>query len=428
METSKQRLRRAMRLPGPSIGLRRSQTDTTNGQAQPRPGDQAEGGVESAAMGWGYSLNMPPSLQSGRAHQPTMPPGSSSAPNRWAEIRRKAELRRTGQGAQQSDEETQDEETIEIRLARIKARVAELTGSAESEVAVSTEQYQERRLPLHTRRHTAGNITSSPNIQPSPHRNDNYMEPVDIDDASSEPSVNKPIEASTRILSADGSDLTSIERDPFCRPWDSESITNHLLSAMDVASARVALESLGVTDLWLPLSKQLLKRSLSDPHHVSEFLRLQEGHLRSFLAFWTRSLSADSIHDTLFNHCEFEDDEEVFEENRLLGEGMVGLVEEVTVRGREPPLICVRKKIARPKQLKAHQQIMAAFVREIKIMRQVHHRHCVQFLGSYTDNESVNILSTPVADMDLAAFLDKPIGDREWAILYKGIDCLCNGL
>ncbi|KAI4954172.1 hypothetical protein J4E91_001882 [Alternaria rosae] len=130
----------------------------------------------------------------------------------------------------------------------------------------------------------------------------------------------------------------------------------------------------------------------------------------------------------MFNHCEFEDDEEIFEENRLLGEGMVGLVEEVTVRLREPPIICVRKKIARPKQLKAHQQIMAAFIREIKVMRQVNHRHCVRFLGSYTDTESVNILSTPVADMDLAAFLDKPIGDREWAILYKGIDCLCNGL
>ncbi|KAI4696063.1 uncharacterized protein J4E88_000235 [Alternaria novae-zelandiae] len=130
----------------------------------------------------------------------------------------------------------------------------------------------------------------------------------------------------------------------------------------------------------------------------------------------------------MFNHCEFEDDEEVFEENRLLGEGMVGLVEEVTVRSREPPIVCVRKKIARPKQLKAHQQIMAAFIREVRVMRQVNHRHCVRFLGSYTDNESVNILSTPVADMDLAAFLDNHIGDREWAILYKGIDCLCNGL
>ncbi|KAI4683763.1 uncharacterized protein J4E84_006601 [Alternaria hordeiaustralica] len=430
METSKQRLRRAMRLAGPTIGLKRSQTDTTNGQAHLRPGYQAEGGVETIAADLLLRRPMPPSLQSRGEQRPTMAPDTSSFPDRWAEIRRKAELRQTSQGVEQNDGETQDEETIESRVARIKARVAELTDSVEGgvSVSVSAERNEERPLMLHTRRHTAGNIISSANVQSTPRRNDIYMEPVDFDDASSEPSFIKPIEASTRTLSADGSDLTSIERDPFCRPWDSESITNHLLSAMDVASARVALESLGVTDLWLPLSKQLLKRSLSDPHHVSEFLRLQEGHLRSFLAFWTRSVSADSIHDTLFNHCEFEDDEEVFEENRLLGEGMVGLVEEVTVRGREPPLICVRKKIARPKQLKAHRQIMAAFIREIKVMRQVDHRHCVRFLGSYTDNESVNILSTPVADMDLATFLDKPLGDREWAILYKGIDCLCNGL
>ncbi|KAI4920103.1 hypothetical protein J4E90_002243 [Alternaria incomplexa] len=254
------------------------------------------------------------------------------------------------------------------------------------------------------------------------------MEPVDFYDASSEPSVIKHIEASTQTLSADGSDLTSIGRDPFCRPWDSKSIINRILSEMDAASARDALESLGVTDLWLPLSKQLLKRLLSDPHHVSEFLELQEEHLSVVLARWTQPATGEHIRDMMFNHCEFEDDEEVFEENRMLGEGMVGLVEEVTVRSREPPLICVRKKIARPKQLKAHRQIMAAFIREIKVMRQVDHRHCVRFLGSYTDNESVNILSTPVADMDLAAFLDRPIGDREWAILYKGIDCLCNGL
>jgi hypothetical protein len=197
---------------------------------------------------------------------------------------------------------------------------------------------------------------------------------------------------------------------------------------MNVGSARGALISLGTTDLWLPLSKQLLRRCL-EPHHVSEFLRLQNEHLSVFLArHWMGPTSGEPITDLLFNHCEFEDDEEIFEENRLLGEGMVGLVEEVTVRSREPPMVCVRKKMARPKQPKAQQHIMAAFIREIRVVRQVDHRHCVHFLGSYTDIESVNILSTPVADMDLATFLDKPGGEKEWSILYKGIDCLCNGL
>jgi serine/threonine protein kinase len=91
-------------------------------------------------------------------------------------------------------------------------------------------------------------------------------------------------------------------------------------------------------------------------------------------------------------------------------------------------IVCVRKRIARPKQLKAQQKFMTAFAREIEIMRQVNHRHCVKFVGSYSDMESVNILSLPVADMDLATYLDRPIGDTEWVVLYKGIDCLCNGL
>ncbi|KAI4652068.1 hypothetical protein J4E93_002265 [Alternaria ventricosa] len=367
METSKQRLRRAMRLPGPTIGLKRSQTDTTNGQAQLRLGYQAEGGVELLAAGPPHLRPMPTSL----------------------EYRGVAELTdNTGFGTQ-------------------------------------TEHNEERPLTLqHNRRHTAGGITSSLNLQPAPRLNDTYMEPADIDERP----IIKIVETPRRTSSADGSDLIHIERDPFCRPWDSKSILNRILSEMAVASARDALQSLGVTDLWLPLSKQLLKRSLNDPYHVSEFLKLQDRHLSAVLGRWKQLAPGEEIHDMMFNHCEFEDDEEIFEDNRVFGEGLVGLVEEVTVRSREPPIICVRKKIMRPKQLKAHQKIMSAFMREIRVMRQVNHRHCVRFLGSYTDNESVNILSLPVAEMDLAALLDKHFGDYEWPILYKGIDCLCNGL
>jgi len=415
----------------------------TNGivdQAQLDIGCQAEGGEEAATTGPSRLPRIPPSLESGRGYQLSMSTDSVSVPDipdRWAEIIPKTELRRPGQRAEDSVEDTQDDEAI----------VADLTDDVESEAPVSTQRNQERRLPLHIYRRMDGVMANSPNLQPAPSRNDDHIESVDMNESSSEPSGIKSVEASTNTSSVIGSNLTPVERDPFCRPWYSgssktpkiakifrneswyfESILTRILSEMGVESARSALESFGITDLWLPLSKQLLKRSLIDPHHISEFLALQDGHLKTILAKWKLLVSKDFILNTMFNHCEFEDDEEVFEENRLLGEGMVGLVQEVTVRSRKPPLTCVRKKIARPKQLKAHQQIMAAFIREIKVMRQVNHRHCVRFLGSYTDNESVNILSTPVADMDLGAFLDKPIGDREWAILYKGIDCLCNGL
>ena len=55
---------------------------------------------------------------------------------------------------------------------------------------------------------------------------------------------------------------------------------------------------------------------------------------------WAQASLPDRMLDILFNHCEFEDDEDVFEVNRHLGDGMVGVVEEVTIRSCEPPIVC----------------------------------------------------------------------------------------
>jgi hypothetical protein len=59
---------------------------------------------------------------------------------------------------------------------------------------------------------------------------------------------------------------------------------------------------------------------------------------------WAQASLPDRMLDILFNHCEFEGDEDVFEVNRHLGDGMVGVVEEVTIRSCEPPIVCARKK------------------------------------------------------------------------------------
>jgi hypothetical protein len=404
METSKHRLRRAARLSGPSFGLRRSKTDCTNDQAQPRSDYQAEGG---AAPGLPHlqPTTLTPVWSSGENPHRSLSPNSANKPNEWVEF----------------NEEFRDG-------LNIKNRVAGLTSTTKTEYGYSTNRSKQRPLKLQPRRHTAENITSSPIPQHAPHRNTGDMESVDSKHISSEPHVDPSVLSPTRTSSATGSDFALNEQSPFCRPWYSGSVLDQILSDMGTESVRSILMDIGVTDLWLPLSKQLLRRSLEDSHHISEFLKLQDDYLEVLLTRWTQASLPDQMLDILFNHCEFEDDEDVFEVNRHLGDGMVGVVEEVTIRSCEPPIVCARKKIARPKPLKLHQSIMTAFIREVRVMRQVDHRHCVRFLGSYTDSESVNILSTPVADMDMAAFLDKPIGDREWIILYKGIDCLCNGL
>lgn len=60
---------------------------------------------------------------------------------------------------------------------------------------------------------------------------------------------------------------------------------------------------------------------------------------------WAQASLPDRMLDILFDHCEFEGDEDVFEVNRHLGDGMVGVVEEVTIRSCEPPIVCAKEPI-----------------------------------------------------------------------------------
>lgn len=184
-------------------------------------------------------------------------------------------------------------------------------------------------------------------------------------------------------------------------------------------------ESHGISDLWLPIAKQTLRRIFPDNIVTKTFLQNQGHYLDTCIKTCTNSRGASALMST---HSSLDDDEDLVTELGVLGEGGCGIVEKVSVSTSHMPVICVRKRIGRPKQLKAQKQIMAAFAREICVMREVHHRHCVQFLGSYTDADHVNILSLPVADMDLATYLGQPFNDESRRILYRGIGCVCNAL
>jgi hypothetical protein len=52
---------------------------------------------------------------------------------------------------------------------------------------------------------------------------------------------------------------------------------------------------------------------------------------------------------------------------------------------------------------------MEAFTREVSVMMQVDHRHCVGLVGGYTDFTTLTIFLNPVADIDLAVLLDMGI-------------------
>jgi hypothetical protein len=200
---------------------------------------------------------------------------------------------------------------------------------------------------------------------------------------------------------------------------------NHILSAINDETAQDAFQSHGISDLWLPIPRQTLRRLIGDHEKEKTFMDTQDAMIdsQSHVLSWDVSRP---IYGS--GHASINDDEGLVEEIRALGEGAYGIVEEVTILTGSALKRCVRKRIGRPRQLKAQKAIMAAFAREIGVMRQVDHHHCVQFLGSYTDIDHVNILSSPVADMDLATFLDQSIHDKERVILYRGLGCLCNAI
>jgi serine/threonine protein kinase len=219
-----------------------------------------------------------------------------------------------------------------------------------------------------------------------------------------------------------------MERDgaPAPTPAEPGTSTNPKLdqiwSVLQDQAARNTFGTHGISDLWLPISKQTVRRLLADSEKEKVFLTAQDSILENKITI------ADGLITRQPPHSSIEDDEELVRESKVLGEGAYGMVEEVDVTTPEGIFRCVRKRIGRPKQLKAQKAILTAFARELNVMRQVQHRHCVRFLGSYTDFDHVNILSSPVADMDLAMFLDLPITEDRRKVLYRGVGCLCHAI
>jgi serine/threonine protein kinase len=212
----------------------------------------------------------------------------------------------------------------------------------------------------------------------------------------------------------------------FVRPSDpvqdffGRSRLSWILSAIGKDFLIASFEEAGVSDIWLPLSKQTLFRILGNRADEQAFSEKQ-----------AQVLSMSWEHDTncYSRHYAFEDGDELIPSESIIGEGGFSIVERIALPAGPSRTPCVRKRIGRSKQLNAQKQVMAAFTREIKVMHLVRHHHCVRFLGSYTDYDNLAIISSPVADMDLAAFLDfDTLTSSQSLMLRSSMGCLASGL
>ncbi|PMD37014.1 kinase-like protein [Hyaloscypha variabilis F] len=86
--------------------------------------------------------------------------------------------------------------------------------------------------------------------------------------------------------------------------------------------------------------------------------------------------------------------------------------------------ICVRTRFGQK-----HGQRIKSFLTELRVLKRIQHIHCVKLIGSYTDPKYFALLTSPVADYDLASYMTEAVNSADkQSLLRTFFGCLCNGL
>ena len=159
---------------------------------------------------------------------------------------------------------------------------------------------------------------------------------------------------------------------------------------------------LGVSDLWFPFTEQTLPPCVL-PSKRSQFVAAQN---------LVMTKSVDLEKGEKGQHCYFRANEPLpLEMKGRLGSGGFGQVDQVlsTISFREYALKRVLRSAVFSGAHDSRRKIecIRQFAAEMKVLKRVRHRHVVEFVGSYTDPKYMGLLMSPVADMDLSAYLDR---------------------
>ncbi|KAF3926556.1 Ankyrin-3 [Arthrobotrys entomopaga] len=162
----------------------------------------------------------------------------------------------------------------------------------------------------------------------------------------------------------------------------------------------------GLTDFWLPFSLGSL------PDGVP--LAVRSAFVRAQSVVLTKAIDLEK--GERGRHRHFGPDEPLpFRSKGPLGVGGFGAVDRVVsvVSGKEYarkrlPRGAVGKGGGAGPRAKEH---MKAFKAELEVLKRLRHRHTVEYVGSYTDTQHLGIIMAPVADGNLAWFLNKIVAE-----------------
>jgi tetratricopeptide (TPR) repeat protein len=153
----------------------------------------------------------------------------------------------------------------------------------------------------------------------------------------------------------------------------------------------------GFSDYWFPVTEQNLPDCLR-PSVRAAFVSAQSLVL-------TRSIDLERGEHG--QHCHFKQGESPpLESKGILGNGGFGQVDKVLsqISFKE----YARKRVLRSSAFSGRRkEDIKQFIAEIQILKRLKHHHVVRFVGSYSDARYIGLIMSPVAEMDLAAYLTR---------------------
>jgi serine/threonine protein kinase len=158
---------------------------------------------------------------------------------------------------------------------------------------------------------------------------------------------------------------------------------------------------IGVSDHWFPFTERSLPPCLW-PGRRSQFMVAQN-------LVMTKSMDLEK--GEMGQHCYFKAHEPLpFEMKGILGSGGYGQVDKVL--SRISFRVYALKRVSRSLvfsgpvgKAERRRDCVKQLIAEIGILKRLKHQHVVEFVGSYTDPKHIGLIMSPVADMDLSAYL-----------------------
>jgi hypothetical protein len=260
--------------------------------------------------------------------------------------------------------------------------------------------------------HGQNNVVPHPHADPKTELQEKMTYIMSQNDVKRQVDTGQPVNAHvfqqiSDLLSAEGKEDWSM------RPRTYAIL--HTIHATDTISAFIASDRM---DIHLPYKADALEGLLHNEEVQQQFLRTQP----SFLSPLAEIESPGSTHLDIGE----EDNDNYFKVLGSLSKSRYGAVDKV--QSNISLQTFARKKIRRNRLTSREEEVKSELFNEIELLRRLKHRHLVELIGSYTDARYIGILTFPVADLDLATFLEQELQAEQRVNLRTFYGCLANAL